>query len=108
MSGLAGVYGTNGRITTTAGAPAIFRNGVPFDSSGSLCIVASAAGGLMTNSGVMLDSTGGLMASLVSAVAIFSDGVPLDVNGALCTEAAVPATFIQGVGITAAGRVAVN
>ena len=108
MSSLTGVYGTNGRITTTAGAPVIFHSGIPFDAAGALCIVASAPGGIFDGS-VMLDPvTGGMMASLVAAIDHYQGGLPLDVNGALCTEVAAPVIFEGGVGITAAGRVAVN
>lgn len=108
MASITGVYGTNGLITTTAGAPVIFRSGVGFDAAGALCIAASAPGGLFDGS-VMLDpATGGVMASLVNAISIFVGGLPLDSNGGLCTEAAAAASFMQGVGFTAAGRVAVN
>lgn len=53
-------------------------------------------------------ATGNMMASLVAAIDHYQGGLPLDVNGALCTEAAAPVIFEGGVGITAAGRVAVN
>jgi len=49
-----------------------------------------------------------MMASLVAAIDHYQGGLPLDVNGALCTEVAAPVIFEGGVGITAAGRVAVN
>lgn len=108
MSSLTGVYGANGRITTTPGAPVIFRSGLPYDAAGALCITASAAGGIFDGS-VMLDPlTGNVMASLVAAIDHYQGGLPLDVNGALCTEVAAPVIFEGGVGITAAGRVAVN
>lgn len=108
MSALTGVYGTNGRITTTAGAPVSFCSGLGFNADSALCIVASAAAGVNFAGCAMKDATGGLMASLVNAIASYSGGLPLDANGALCTEAAAAASFIQGVGFTAAGRVAVN
>lgn len=108
MSALTGVPGSNGRITTTAGAPVSFRRGMGFDASDALCIVAPAAGGLF-NATVMVEaSSGKVMTSLVSAITIYVAGLPLDANGGLCTEAAAPVLFDQGVGITAGGRVAVN
>lgn len=107
MSALTGVPGSNGRITTTAGAPVSFRNAMGFDAAGALCIVAPAAGGFC-NGTVMMNAAGNVMASLVNAIDHYMAGLPMDVNGGLCIEAAAPVSFSQGVGVTAAGRVAVN
>lgn len=78
-----------------------------FDAAGALCIVAPAAGGY-SNGSVMINAAGNVMASLVNAIAGYVSGLPVDADGGLCTEAAAAATFDQGVGFTAAGRVAVN
>ena len=107
MSALTGIPGTNGRITTTAGAASILRRAMGFDASGALCIVASAGGGFF-NGTVMINAAGAVMSSLVNAIASYTSGLPLDSNGGLCTEAAAAVTFVQGVGLTAAGRIAVN
>ena len=107
MSALTGVPGSNGRITTTAGAPVSFWRAMGFDAAGALCVVASAPGGF-SNATVMLNSAGNVMTSLVNAIAGYVSGLPVDVDGGLCTEAANPVLFSQGVGITAGGRVAVN
>ena len=107
MSALTGIPGANGRITTTAGAPAIFRRAMGFDAADALCIVAPAPGGFF-NGTVMVDATGKVMASLVNAIASYTAGLPLDADGGLCIEAAVPVTFVQGVGLTASGRVATD
>ena len=107
MSALTGVPGANGRITTTAGAPVLFRRGMGFDAADALCIVAPAPGGFF-NGTVMMDASGGVMASLVNSVAGYTAGLPLDADGGLCIEAAVPVTFVQGVGLTASGRVATD
>ena len=107
MSALTGIPGANGRITTAAGAPVLFRRGMGFDAADALCIVAPAPGGFF-NGTVMVGASGGVMASLVNAIVSYTAGLPLDADGGLCIEVDAPASFSQGVGITAAGRVAIN
>ena len=107
MSSLTGVPGSNGRITTTVGAPVSFFRSMGFDAAGALSIIAPAADGKFNGSVMMDAATGSVMASLVNAISSYSAGLPLDANGGLCTEAAAPTSFTHGVGITAAGRVAV-
>lgn len=107
MSTLSGVPGTNGRITVVAGAPVVFWKGLGFDAAGALCVDASAPGGL-GNPVCMLTSAGRVMHDVAAAIAGYRSGVPVDANGAICTEVADPVLFSQGVGITAAGRVAIN
>lgn len=105
MSALSGLAGATGRIVTAAAAPVFSFRAMGFDAASALCV--GAAPGVAFNGSVFANAAGQVVHSLVAAIASYSGGLPLSAAGELCTEAAAPATFDQGVGFTAAGRVAI-
>ena len=107
VSALSGVAGSDGRLTITVAAPDFFFRAMGFTSAGALAGADSGPSGLCNGTCTMFP-TGSVMFSSVNAIVSYMSGLPVDVFGGLCTEAAAPASFSQGVGITAAGRVAIN
>jgi hypothetical protein len=58
--------------------------------------------------GSVLTTGGKIHVTEVSLITTWNGGIPLAADGALCVQQAAPASFSQGVGITASGRVAVE
>lgn len=104
MSALSGLATLNGRIVTDAIAPVSYFRAMGFDAAGALCVTGAVGGSF---NGSVLVNGGQVVHSLVAAIDHYAGGLPLGASGELCTEAALPTHYDQGVGFTAAGRVAI-
>ena len=104
MSALSGLAA--GQISTDAVGPAnAFFRGMGF-VLGSLFV--SGTVGANCNGSVRVNDDGSVSHSVVDAIDHYTSGLPLSATDLLCTEVAAVATFDQGVGFTAAGRVAIT
>lgn len=104
MSALRGLAAADGRIVTAAAAAVSYFRAMGFDAASALCVTGAVGGAF---NGSVFVNAGQVVHSLVAPIVTYASGLPLGALGELCTEAALPTRFDQGVGFTAAGRVAI-
>lgn len=109
MSALRGLANSAGRIPIAVGGViATGFRAMGFTAASALATVAEAAQARAGFNGtVNVDAASRVITDTVGAISVRNGGIPLTATGALCTEVAVPTVYDQGVGFTAAGRVAV-
>lgn len=112
MSALRGVpVPATGRITTSVAAASNFWRAMGFVAAATSTLKTVAAPGtppFFFNGSVNVQADGAVLIDAAGAITQWTSGLPLTAAGALAVEVAVPATYSQGIGITAAGRVAIN
>lgn len=112
MSALRGFPGlATGRITVNSGAASNFFRAMGVIANPIHVLKSVAAPGtppFFFNGSVNVQADGAVLIDAAGAITQWTSGLPLTAAGALAVEVAVPATYSQGIGITAAGRVAIN
>jgi hypothetical protein len=105
MSALTGLANSDGRIPIGVGPVTVFKNAMGFNATGQL-VTVNGAGTRYFNGSVSVDAAGAVYTDLVGAIDHYAAGIPLTATDELAAEIAAVVSFDQGVGRTAAGRVA--
>lgn len=102
---------SSGRLDITAAAgnvPAVFSQGFGWEADGSLCVDTNAVSGSIWNGGFRMSAAGAVFGTTsVAGTDVWIQGVRCSVDGAIVYEVAAAATYDNGNGITANGRLAV-
>lgn len=89
-------FNVNSRITSNAVNPiAVVVGGLPFDSSGNLCVTDGTLAPSSVQNGWPLESTGKVAIHYAGTTTQTQNGLPLTANGRLCADNTNTVTLIQ-------------